>query len=177
MKSKNIVSAVLLFFVLLSVVYLVAGELRPGSEPDSNKDGTGTPETLKTDPGATAAAASEASPTSKDTVIAYYFHGDVRCKTCLAIEEYAHEALTDAFPDELASGRLQWKVINFDERQNEHFLRDYELVTSSLVLVDMRGGEQKSWKTVEEVWDLVSDKPAFLEFVEDETRAYLEQSP
>lgn len=177
MKSKNIVSAVLLFFVVVSVVYLVAGELRPGSEPDSNTDGTGTPETLNTDSGATAGAPDEASPTTQDTVIAYYFHSDVRCKTCLAIEEYAHEALTSAFSDELASGRLQWQVVNFDERQNEHFLRDYELVTSSLVLADMRGGEQKAWKTVEEVWDLVSDKPAFLAFVEAEARAYLEQSP
>ncbi len=162
MKSKNIVSAVLLLFVAVSVVYLVASELRSGSEPE---------------PGAAAAVPGEATSAVQDILIAYYFHSDVRCKTCLAIEEYAHEALTSAFPDELASGRLQWQVVNFDERQNEHFLRDYELTTSSLVLVDMRGGEQKAWKTVEEVWNLVSDKPAFLGFVEDETRAYLEQSP
>ena len=162
MIFKNIVSAILLLFVAVSLVYLVLDELRPGSVPE---------------PVAVAAAPDQATPTVQDTLIAYYFHGDVRCKTCLDIEAFSREALTKAFAKEIASGRLRWQAVNFDERQNEHYLRDYELTTSSLVFVDMRGGEQKSWKTIEEVWALVSDKAALMAFVQSEARAYLESKP
>jgi hypothetical protein len=181
MKSKNIVSGALLLFVAASVVYLIASELRPGPEPspqaDALAEGTTASERSGGDAATTPPAPDEAAPAPQDTLIAYYFHGDVRCKTCLAIEAYAQEALTNAFPEEIASGRIRWEAVNFDQREHEHFLRDYELVTSSLVLVDTRGGEQRAWKTVEEVWDLVSDKPAFLAFVESEARTFLESSP
>ena len=38
-------------------------------------------------------------------------------------------------------------------------------------------GEERDWHELDETWQLVGDKPAFLEYVERETRAVLEAAP
>jgi len=93
-------------------------------------------------------------------------------QTCRTIEQYAREALEDGFPEELQSEMLEWHAVNVEEPQNEHFIGDYELLTRSLVLVDVEGGNQTRWKNLERVWELVGDKGAFISYVQKETRAY-----
>jgi hypothetical protein len=109
----------------------------------------------------------------KHQVIAYYFHSTFRCTTCLAMEELTKEAILTGFPEELKSGRLVLKVINFDEEQNNHFIKDYDLSTKSVVIVDMKGGAQIRWKNLVKIWDLMDSKEAFLKYIQEETRSYL----
>jgi hypothetical protein len=49
----------------------------------------------------------------------------------------------------------------------------YELVASSLVLVDFRDGKERQWKNLEQVWDLAWDDEAFADYVRKETWNYL----
>ncbi len=49
-------------------------------------------------------------------------------------------------------------------------MQDYQLYTSSLVVVD--GSNPKRFKNLEKVWQLVRDKPAFAKYVQDEVRAF-----
>jgi hypothetical protein len=126
--------------------------------------------------------ATEDSPTatgeaSQNTarVIAYYFHGNFRCVTCRTIEAYAEEAITKGFANELASGRLAWRVINTDEPENKHFIRDFELVTKSLVLVEYRDGKVARHENLKEIWQLLRDKESFLNYVRTSTRNFLEK--
>jgi hypothetical protein len=106
-------------------------------------------------------------------VIAYYFHTTMRCASCMKIEAYTTEAIQTAFPDELKNGRLVLKVVNVEETGNEHFVKDYQLYTKSVVLVDERAGKQMAWKNLAKVWQLLNDKEGFLRYVQDETRAHL----
>jgi hypothetical protein len=53
---------------------------------------------------------------------------------------------------------------------NEHFIKDYQLYTRSLVVVDE--SNPKRFKNLDKVWQLVRDKPAFLKYVQDEVRAF-----
>ncbi len=108
-----------------------------------------------------------------DRVIAYYFHAEVRCITCLVIEEQAKESIAEAFPMQLESGELEWLPVNFEQPENVHFEEDYELSTSSLVLVRFEGGKQKSWKILERVWDLVDFIDEFEQYVNTETRDFM----
>ena len=62
-----------------------------------------------------------------DKIIAYYFHGIRRCFTCKKIELYSQEAIESTFKKELESGRLEFHPVNFDEEENKHFIKDYEL--------------------------------------------------
>jgi hypothetical protein len=173
MKAKGIVSTVLLLFVGVSVAYLVVNELRP--RPAADEPAQAGPTATSMIPSATEPASVETQDEqSGHKLIAYYFHGDKRCRSCLTIEAYAQEALEEAFPDAIALGELEWQAVNTDEPENEHFAKDYELTTSSLVLVDTQDGSRLDWRKLDEVWNLIDDKLAFQAYVEGEALAYLE---
>jgi len=106
-------------------------------------------------------------------VIATYFHGNRRCATCRKLEAYAQEAVTGGFPDEIAAGVLQWRVVNFDEDANAHFLEDYELFSQAVILSRLEGGKETVWKNLDRIWTLVGDQEAYLAYVRSELRTFL----
>ena len=108
-----------------------------------------------------------------DGVVAFYFHGNVRCATCKKIEAYASEAVTTGFSDQLASGRLAWRVVNVDKPENKHFIEDFQLVTRSVVLAEYSGEKVIRWENLDRAWQLVRSKDSFVEYVQDEAREFL----
>ena len=94
--SKNILSVGLLLFVAASIAVLVVKSLQQGPPADAW------------------------SPPS-DGVVAYYFHGKVRCVTCKSIEAFAHEAIQSGFAEQLGQRRIVWRVVNYEQPGNEHF--------------------------------------------------------
>jgi len=110
-----------------------------------------------------------------DKIIAYYFHGTRRCVTCKKLEAYSQEAIKTKFKDEIESGQLEFVPINFDEKENEHFIKDYALYTKSLVICDYNQGKQIKWKNLDKIWELVNDKEDYLKYVQDEISAYLDE--
>jgi hypothetical protein len=155
MKTKNLISAALLVFVAASVVALVVKQSRQAPTSGGNNPGP---------------------PAAGKRVIAYYLHGNVRCETCRTIESHSQEAVQAGFPEPLKEGRLQWRVVNYDQPENEHFARDYQVVAPSLVLVLMDGSEQLRWEDLPEVWPLVGDKPAFLQYVREHVQTFLKET-
>ena len=119
------------------------------------------------------AAARTDTTSTPHRVVAYYFHTNVRCVNCRRIETYSREAVETAFPQELKKGLLVWKVVNVEEKGNEHYVKDYQLYTKSLVLVDEIGGKQTRWKNCTKVWEFLSNKEDFLRYVQGEVRGYL----
>jgi hypothetical protein len=162
MNPKKIVTGVLMAFVALSVVYLIVKETRTTDPAASVGTSTNTAQ------GESVNIAEKAN-----TVVAYYFHGNVRCQTCRKIEAYTAESITNSFKDELLAGQLQWKIVNVDETANEHFVKDYELTSRSVVLVQMVDGKQSRWKNLAQIWDLVGDKEKFQKYISDETTGFL----
>jgi hypothetical protein len=106
-------------------------------------------------------------------VIAYYLHTTKRCVSCRKIESFTQEAMTTGFPGELKSGRLVWRVVNVEEKGNEHFVKEFQLFTKSVVLVDERDGKQHSWKNLAKVWEYLNDRTRFIRYVQEETRAFV----
>ena len=76
---------------------------------------------------------------------------------------------------EIADGRIEWEKLNFERPENRQFAKDFGLVAPCVVLVEMRGGVRKRWKSLPEVWELVSDKPTFIAFIQQEVRAFLDE--
>ncbi len=120
-------------------------------------------------------AGSEPGEAMASEFVAYYFHGNMRCATCRKLEAYSEEAITKGFAAELASERLQWRVVNTDEAENKHFVEDFKLVTKSLVLVEYSDGEVVRFENLKLVWKLVGDRDGFLKYVRDATRAFVDQ--
>lgn len=119
-------------------------------------------------------AAPASAPEVQEThVVAYYFHGNVRCASCRKLEAYAEEAIVQGFADELAAGRLEWRAVNTDQPENAHFVKDFELTAKSVVLVSYRGDEVVRFENLTRVWQLLRDKDAFLGYVRDATHAFL----
>jgi len=182
MRLKGIVKVVLLAFVCASLVYLLVTEARkrsaPGAAPEAAM-GAPPPEAVMGAPPAASEAPGPADgtrQTAPSRIIVYYFHGTVRCATCQNIEDYSREAILSGFPDAVTAGRLEWRSVDVDEAESQHFVQDYKLATRSLVVVQTRDAKQTAWKNLFAIWDLVGDKPAFTSYVQDEVRAWLENT-
>lgn len=109
-----------------------------------------------------------AAETLDDGLVVYYFHGDIRCPTCRAIESQTHETVQNVFADQLASGRVAWKIVNYDKPEGTDLAKQFDVHMANVVLAQMDGGEIENWKRLDRVWALVGDKPAFADFVRTE---------
>lgn len=85
----------------------------------------------------------------------------------------AQEVVQQQFATELQRGRAQWLELDYDEPRNEHYKQDYELVTSSVVVVRRAAGKDVSYQRLDEVWQLVHDEPAFRSYVQQAVAANL----
>lgn len=109
-------------------------------------------------------------------VVAYYFHGTMRCPTCYKLEQYSKEAIEANFKDALASGKLEFKVINVEDKGNEHFTKDYQLYTKSLVISLIQNGKEIKSKNLTKIWDYVGNKQKFFDYVTGEIKDFLKGS-
>lgn len=171
MKLRTIITAILLLFVAASVVHLLVKEVsggRSGAQQETPAVSSDRQTPQRLDPGTTTAPSAIARK-----VVAYYFHGNMRCMTCRTIEAYAKEAVETGFHEALKTGRLEWRIVNIDEPDNQHYVQDFHLITRALVIEEVVDGTRKRWNNLDRVWKLVRDKDAFIGYVQDELRAYL----
>jgi hypothetical protein len=111
----------------------------------------------------------------KNNVVAYYFHGNFRCANCLRIEQYSREAIEQNFKDELSSGKLVFKVINVETKVNEHFVRDYQLYTKSLIISLVKDGKEVKFNNLTKVWEFLWNRQKFYDYVKEEITKYLKE--
>ncbi|HRZ35824.1 MAG TPA: nitrophenyl compound nitroreductase subunit ArsF family protein [Candidatus Paceibacterota bacterium] len=122
----------------------------------------------------TDSATSESSvETTRLHVIAYYFHGTVRCDTCLLIENLAKAVIEEQFKADMDARRLTFLPVNYDLPENAHFLKTYSLPCPSLVLVRQTDGQDAGWKLLGDVWQLVHEPPELNRYVAAEVQAFL----
>jgi hypothetical protein len=123
---------------------------------------------------------SDTTAASADTIIApvrvvvYYFHRTARCDNCLKFEAYTEEAINLAFMEELAEGSLVWQAVNLDEVENEHYVNDFDVSRSSVVLVRYDDDEPTRWAHLGEIWTYVDDKPVFIAYIQNEIGRWLD---
>ena len=158
----------------------VEGEFKAFMQPPAKTSvatGESLPASMATG-GAPAPAASSANTNPanapKHHIIAYYLHGNTRCPSCIKIESFADAAVHERFAPELEDGRLEWRVVNYEEPGNEHYWQDFELEVKTVVLQDLACGEPVRFKRLDRVWDLLDDEQAFGDYIEEEVRQYLE---
>lgn len=89
----------------------------------------------------------------------------MRCPTCYKLEQYSKEAIEANFKDALASGTLEFKVVNIDDKGNDHYATDYQLYTKSLILSLVKDGKQTKWINLDKIWEYVGNKQRFIDYV------------
>jgi hypothetical protein len=124
----------------------------------------------------TTAVSQSANVNTKDEqkkLVVYYFHTTFRCQSCNMIEKFTKEAIETGFASELKSGRIEMKVINVEEKGNEHFAEDYKLYTKSVIVSDVKDGKEITWKNLDKVWTLLGDNIKFKDYIQTEVRTSL----
>ena len=81
------------------------------------------------------------------------------------MEAYTREALQGAFADQLRTGRIELRVLNVEQPENEHFRNDYQLVGPAVVLVRLRADGTTMWDNLIEAAAFEHDKARFVEYI------------
>jgi hypothetical protein len=162
MKIKRIITSILIAFVIISIAFVIIKESRPKQQKD-------TADVISK------AAASEnkilKNQKEESCLIVYYFHGNMRCRNCMAFEQYTRDAMDEFFAEKMREGKLIYKVMNVDDNENEHFISDYSLTTKSVVLVKFTDGKEVKWKNLDEIWKLVANKKQFINYIKSEVNS------
>lgn len=122
------------------------------------------------------AIAAFAADNNSTKVIAYYFHGSFRCPTCTNMEKYTREAIDSNFKAALASGGLEFKALNVEDRGNEHFVDDYKLYTKSVILSLVKDGKEVKSINLDKIWELARNKQKFIDYVTGEVNAFMKDA-
>jgi hypothetical protein len=91
------------------------------------------------------------------------------------MESYAREAIDTNFKDLIDSGVLEFKAVNVEEKDNEHFVRDYQLYTKALVLSMIKDGKEVKAKNLDKIWELARNKQKFMEYVTSEINLFMQE--
>ena len=155
--ARRTVTGLLLAFVAVSVVVLVAQEVRRHAPAGGGDARAGT------------------VPVSVDgrQVVATYFHRTARCVSCWTIEATARRVVERDFADAVRDGRLAWRTVNLDAPGNGHYAKDFNLAMASVVLAETVNGATGRWTSLEKVWDHLEDEPALARYIRSETDAFL----
>ena len=173
-KSKNIINTILIVFIVASAAYLVADQIFPKPQPASEQ----SPSSQPAQPPQAQTEPNQPESTQPDTpsaekVIVYYFYGDFRCPTCRKFETYTKQALDEAFADQLADGRIEYRLVNVDRDENKHYINDYQLYTKTIIVAELKDQKQLRWKNLEKIWKLVGNKPKFFDYIQTQVHDYL----
>ncbi len=72
---------------------------------------------------------------SANTIQVYYFHGSIRCETCVAVDENTHQYLKELFPKEMNSGKIIFQSINIDKNEMPDLIKKYEIYGQTLLFI------------------------------------------
>ena len=180
MELKNAVAVCLISMFSATLVVLIARSLDNQAASRLEPQLAQIAEELRairTQGGIAAAAGNPAAAQALDDgLVVYYFHGEIRCPTCRAIESQSHETVENDFAEQLRSGEMAWRIVNYEKPESADLTKKFDVHMANVVLARMDGGEIKNWKRLDQVWALVGDKPAFAEFVRTEIGQMLAES-
>ncbi len=170
MELKNAVAVCLISLVSATLVVLIARSLDNQAASRLEPQLAQIAEELRAirTQGGIAAADRSEQTAPRESLAVYYFHGNIRCPTCEAIESQTHEVVENDFSRQLESGELTWKMLNYEEPASANLVGEFDVHMANVVLVRMDGEKQLNWRRLDKVWALVGDKPAFAEFMRTE---------
>jgi hypothetical protein len=152
MRVKAIITLVLLVLALGGAAYVLLGG--DGARPAT-----------------TAVADPDALPA--DGVVVYYFHGNKRCATCNKMEALADETLHDRFAEQIREGSVVFRAVNVETDENRHFVSDFELASKAVVMVERRGGEDRSWRRLDAIWEKIAEDEGYCDYIAENLAACL----
>ncbi len=104
-----------LVFVLLALIIACSG-----SPKNNNPEQKTTAENSKVQPGA---------------IRVFYFHGSIRCHTCVSVDENTHQYLQELFPVKMDKGEIVFRSVNIDKDERPDLVKKYEIYGQTLLFI------------------------------------------
>ncbi len=162
----------LMGFVALSLCVAIYKAASAPGKPQAAPAGTAAVQPVAVKPAAPPVVVKKIT---EKTAVVYYFYTNTRCSSCKTIEAYTREAVEKNFSAPYKGWDVVFKGVNLDEQPNAHFKQDYWLNSKSVVVQKFSGDKALKWGKLEEVWQLLGDKDAFLNYVTAGTRKLLDE--
>jgi hypothetical protein len=128
---------------------------------------------LARSPGSGGGAPADVARADGVTVIS--FHGTKRCRTCLRIQELAKRTVDEEFAGEVGSGKVRWDEIDYEKAEHAHYVKRYELVSSTVIASRWKDGRETQWKLLDDVWEHVGNEDAFRAYLSQGVRELMEK--
>ena len=93
-----------------------------------------------------------------DKVEVFLFHATQRCPTCIKIGQLAKATVEERFPEQLKSGKIDFREINIDLPENKALAEKFQAVGSALFINTIRNGQDNIEEDMT-VWQLASGDP------------------
>jgi hypothetical protein len=108
-------------------------------------------------------------------VLLYFIHGRAKCPTCDLILAHTRSALETSFPEETRNGSLVLVTVDVEKPGNEHFMEDFELFTTSVVLFSRNSIGKEHWENLSRAWELAEDGESYKAYFTEEVRRFLQE--
>ncbi len=96
-----------------------------------------------------------------DRVEVIYFYRTYRCYSCIYVEEGAHYTVETYFADELANGKVIFKAVNVEDKENAAIVKKFGAFTSSLFINTIIDGTDHIEEATE-VYFLIDNNSEFV---------------
>lgn len=75
------------------------------------------------------------SNADSDTIYVYYFHGSIRCKTCVSVDENTHRYLQEFYSDKFKNGTMVFQSLNADKDERLDLIKKYKIWGQTLLFI------------------------------------------
>ena len=104
-----------------------------------------------------------------------FFHAKLRCPTCQTMERLVDQVLQENFQSEVQRGILDRRVLDYESRENERLVDEFNVATAAVLLFEQRGGKfVRGVNLAESCWKLVGDEPAFRRMIQTQIENFLQ---
>jgi len=101
-----------------------------------------------------------------------HFHATQQCWSCITVGDFTQKSLKNRFPDELESGKIFFKSINYELPENLEITQKYKAYGSSL-FINLIYDEQDHISEDVQVWRLLNSEIQFRKYIGDKLEKYL----
>ena len=108
----------------------------------------------------------------KKILTVYCFPGS---QTGKEYELLVKEAVESGFASELKNGVIVIKVMDTDSVEKETLIQKFKQVPPAVILAVIINGEPATWRNLDKTGNLSSDKNAFLNYIRDNIRDFMEK--
>ena len=114
------------------------------------------------------------SSVTVDKVEVVYFHRAQRCSGCIYAETATRYTVDNYFKDEMASGKLEFKVVELSNEANTAIVKKYGAYTSSLFINGIKDGVDHI-EEVDKIWFLLGKDAEFVSLIKATIEKYLDK--